>query len=404
MHHSLNDIGDQILKSIQDSRTPLTDSLLKVVIFLVSATVVLGILERFFERLQKKGDRTESGQSSVRFFFIILYYITLLIALYLTLRSIITELTASESSTLQDMILWLHGDTKTATEYGIKYLVALVIFVVFYSVQNAFFKFLRNHLMARRNINEHFVNVLLNVVKYILLSFLMVASALQIMITGGDSIIALIIYAYICVAIAVPFRQISTRLTDSNKTVEYLITFAGQLFGVIIYVGVIFLLYLGLRTFLGSGGKDISDLLDLPEESISAELKTVFLPNQTLTKSLTSTSKEKIVVHSDDELNIIYYNGKKVGVNTSGRKYEFYGVSVNQPEVTAVKEMTFMYTGRAQEAEKALSGSSSSHFYYNKKNNNCLVLTVNNHSNRVVSITYYSDFERATRSKTLVEE
>ena len=403
MHNRLYDIGDQILRAIQASRTPLTDALLRVLLFFAVSAIVLAVIERIFEMVWKKGGRSEADRHSLRFIFIMLNYLVLIIALYLTLRAIVTELTATEASGIQDVILWLHKDTQTVTEYGIKYLVALVIFIIFHAIQSGFFKVLKNHLIEK-NVSEHFVNVLTNVVKYILLSFLIIASALQIMITGGNSVIALIIYAYLCVTIAVPFRQISQRISDSGKTVQYLITFAGQVFGVIIYAGVIFLLYLGLRNFLSSGGKDISEYLRMPEADLAAELKTTFFTNQDLSRSLSGTTSGSIVIHSDDELNIIYYNGKQVGINTTGREYQFYGVSVNQPEITAVHDMTFPYTGKAQEADNMLAGSSTSHFYYSNKNNDCLVMTVNNHSNRVVSITYYSDYDTIAKTKHLVEE
>jgi len=399
----LNDIGDDILKVIQANRTPLTDALLKIIIFLVAATVFLHFLERFFESLQKKSGRPEEDQTSLRFIFIILQYITLLVALYMVLRAVVAEINATNTSRLEDVIQWLHRDTSTLKDYCIKYLVALVIFLVFHALQTGFFKFLKYRLSSR-DISERFITITTNLVKYILLSFMIVASALQIMITGGTSILGVIIFAYICVVISVPVRTITAKLSSSSKTIEYVLTFAGQLFGVLIYAGVIFVLYLGLKSFLGSGGQEISDLLRLPEDKLSTELHTHFESNPDLSKSLSGTSSVPIVIHSDEELNIIYYKGKQVGIQTSGRKYQFYGISVNMPEVTAVHEMTYKYTGVAGEGERTLTGSSSAHYYYNKKENDCLVMTVNKRSNRIVSLTYYSDFDAVSKNRTLVEE
>jgi hypothetical protein len=66
--------------------------------------------------------------------------------------------------------------------------------------------------------------------------------------------------------------------------------------------------------------------------------------------------------------------------------------------------MTYKYTGVAGEGERTLTGSSSAHYYYNKKENDCLVMTVNKRSNRIVSLTYYSDFDAVSKNRTLVEE
>ena len=399
----LYDIGDDILKSIQDNRTPLTDALLKITILFIVATVFLHFLERFFESLQKKSGRPEEDQNSLRFIFIMLHYVTLLIALYMILRSVVAEINATDTSRLEDIIQWLHKDTSTTKEYLIKYMVALVVFAVFHTMQTGFFKFLKYRLSSR-NVSDRFISITTNLVKYILLSFLIVASALQIMITGGTSILAVILFAYICVVISVPVRKITSHFSEKNKTIEYVLTFAGQVFGVMVYVGVIFVLYLGLKSFLGSGGQDISDLLHLPEDKISTELHTHFTANPELSKSLSGSSSVPIVIRSDGELNVIYYKGKQVGIQTSGRKYQFYGISVNMPEITAVHEMTFKYTGVAGEGERSLTGSSSAHYYYNKKNNDCLVMTVNKRSNRIVSLTYYSDFDAVAQTRTLVEE
>ena len=51
-----------------------------------------------------------------------------------------------------------------------------------------------------------------------------------------------------------------------------------------------------------------------------------------------------------------------------------------------------------------MSGASRVHYYYNIRNNDCLVLTVNSHSNRVVSVTYYTDYDMIVKNKILVEE
>ena len=399
----LFDIGDDILKSIQANRTPLTDALLKITIFLLAATVFLRLLEHFFESLQKKSGRPEEDQNSLRVIFIMLHYVTLLIALAMILRSIVAEINATDTSSLEDVIQWLHRDTTELKDYIIKYLVALVIFVVFHLIQNGFFKFVK-YKLSSRDISERFINITINLVRYILLSFLIVASALQIMITGGDSFLGVLIFTYICIVISVPIRKITNHLSSSSKTNEYVITFAGQIFGVLIYAGVIFVLYLGLKSFLGSGGQEISDYLRMSENELSTKLNTVFLSDPDLSKSLSAKSSTPIVIHSDGELNIIYYKGQQVGVQTSGRKYQFYGISVNQPEITAVHEMTYKYTGVASEGERSLSGSSNSHFYYNKQSNDCLVMTVNKKSNRIVSLTYYSDFDTVAKTKTLVDE
>ncbi len=402
MRQVFNEFGDDILQSIRENSTPLTNSLLKITLALVISMAVLWGVEKIFEIIQKKGGHREADLYAMRFVCVMIQYVILITALYFVLRSVITAISERETSSLQDVILWLHQDTVTLYDYAIKLLVALVIFVIFHAAQTGLFRLIKRYL-DRLDVREEFVNLILNLVKYILLSFIVILSMLQLMITGGNNLLALITYTYICVTIALPFKMIKQRFPNSSQTVEWVLTIAGRVFGMILLVAAMYGLYAGLKYFLWSGGNEMSAFLNLPESSIETELNTTFTLEPNLTSALSQKSGSHIIVRSDGELNIIYMEGDRVGVNTSGRKYQFFGVSVNQPEISAVHNMTYKYNGTGEEVTK-MPGSSRAHYYYNTQNNDCLVLTVNTHSNRVVSVTYYNDYQRIIRDKILTED
>ena len=68
-------------------------------------------------------------------------------------------------------------------------------------------------------------------------------------------------------------------------------------------------------------------------------------------------------MRTDGELNIIYVSGKQIGVNTTGRKYKFFNVAVNQSEISAVKNMTYKYKKSKEVLEDMSKGVSDSFAY-----------------------------------------
>lgn len=397
------DIGDIIYKSIQESRTPFSDALLKVGIGLAVFALVLTLLEagaRFYIRKTHGG---EAEEATAQLIFSMIRYLVLITAGYFIVRACINEFTTTEVVGIKDMVLWLHSGTKTLFDYGIKILVALVIFVLFFVSQNALFNAIRRKL-DKKGVRENFSRLTLNLVKYILLTFITVSSILQLMITGGDSLLIHAAFALICVIISIPFKKLEERFTRQNKTLEMLLSFIGAVAAVIATVAIAYGIFAGIESLLKSGGTDISRYLTLSEEELSATLEEKFTPNPTLTASLSENYPGAVVVKSGDELNLIYVDGKLIGINTSGRKYSFYGVSCNQPEITATHEMTYEYRNSGWEVSGVSSGISQSHYYYNRAENTCLAMTVNLYSNRVVSITWYNDFAKIADSLTLTGE
>ena len=403
MSNRVETLGDILLKNIQNNRTPLTDALLRIIIFLVISMLILWGLEKMFEALRKKSDHQEADRAAVSFVFLMIRYMILIAALFILIRSCVAELTASDSPTFQNMILWLHSDTVTIYDYGLKILIALLVFISFNGLQALFFRSIKRKLDAR-NVDEDFTALILNLVKYILLSFLVVATSLQLMITGGKSLIAIAIFVYICIMVAVPTKQIRNRLSGENKSFELFFTIMGRIMGMVVYVGVIFGLYILIRNFLGSGGRELSPFVAKSEAELATALETKFEYNDDLGKAVSDTLGLPIKIKSDGELNLIYLNKRLIGLNTSGRKYQFFGVSVNEPEITAVHRMGFLHDSSAQEVGSIAEGASRSHYYFDTKSNECLVLTINSYSNRVVSITYYNDFAAVSNRLVLTND
>ena len=390
----LRNISDTIYSAIQKSRTPFTDSLLRIAIILGVSLIVMSTIEFILKAVFRRSPRGDDYIQTMSFILVLIRYTLLLTCAYIALRACISELTNMQANNIKDVILWLHTDTVTLFDYGIKILIALVIFLLFNAAQNGLIKILRRHL-EKREVNETFSKVLINIIKYTLLAFLIVSSALQLMITGGDNIIFLAIYIYICVIIAVPFKSIQASLSGKNKGMDMLMSLISWTSGAILLIAVVVGLFNGISYLLHSGGTDITMLLREPQATIEERMNTVFLTDRRLTTTLKSKSgpSAKLTVETDGKLNLLFLDGVRVGINTSGRDYQFYNIAINQPEITAVRNMNYEYETEWEDSSGLEQNVSRTHYYCNGLHNDCLALTVNLYSNRVVNMTYYDNYK-----------
>ena len=186
----------------------------------------------------------------------------------------------------------------------------------------------------------------------------------------------------------------STGLNSGRQTRKIISAVIG-----LIIVGIIcFGIYKGAQYFTGSGGKDITDKLTMTEDELAKDMKITFEDNENKVKSVQQYSRGTVTVRSGKDLNVIYINGKQMGINTSSRSYRFYGVGINDPEVNADKNMTFKADGAMSILSDLTGGKSDVYYYYNETDNDCLVLVINKESNRVVDMTYYYDYKKVTES------
>ena len=152
-------------------------------------------------------------------------------------------------------------------------------------------------------------------------------------------------------------------------------------------------IYKGTTYLTGSGGKDITSKLTMTEDELAKDMKIEFEDNADKVKGVQQYSNSKDVkVRSGKELNIIYIDGKQMGINTSSRKYRFFDVGINDAEgsLVVLADMT--------------GGHSDAYYYFNKEKNDCLVLNVNKENNRVVNMTYYTDYKKVTETLGKVDE
>ena len=182
--------------------------------------------------------------------------------------------------------------------------------------------------------------------------------------------------------------------SSTGTIIRFFLKLFRKLIGFGIAVVIVYVIYQGIFYLTDSGGFEVARMLPMSESKIEKELDTSFHEDNSLIGEVTQFPESGMHVMTDGHLNIVYENNVKVAVNTSSRKYKFYGIGINQPQIENSKRMSYNYDGVFQRTEDTLSGISDTYYYYNRKKNDCLAITVNSTSNRVVNLTYYCDFER----------
>ena len=189
-----------------------------------------------------------------------------------------------------------------------------------------------------------------------------------------------------------------------NSNVRRLFRLLGHLVIVLLLVFVVNLSYRGIVYMLGSGGEEISWTFSMADNLIGLKLDTKFKKADASDKIIPVYTFGKMTVKSDGEINIVYVDGRRVGFNTESRDYKMYGIAVNQRAVDISKKTTFFYDKKVRTLEDAYGSNSDTIYYVNSEDNECVAVTVNNTSNRVIAVSYFTDFEKVTENAILSVE
>ena len=161
--------------------------------------------------------------------------------------------------------------------------------------------------------------------------------------------------------------------------------------GLVIVALAVFGIIKVVNFIVNSGGKDISEYLAKSESEIAQELGLTFEQHDERAPMIQQYSGGKVTVRSAGDLEVIYIDGKQVGVATDGRDYRFFGIGINDMGPRLEYIITYKYEKIFVVANDLTGGNSESKFFYNTADNTCLVITLNTTSNRVVYMTYFTD-------------
>lgn len=328
------------------------------------------------------------------------------------------------SGTWKELIDWFYNNDGSVSDYIIKIIIAVIIFMAVSEIITRLARLLQSTLDASK-VNRYVSRFLIWIIKHSILIYVIMIMVNQLLKVEASPLVTFTASACIVLLLVVegvltklisqvihfvadlfrdeddPFYYDSTviripALSSKTSTGRFIRMISGILYrvtGIAIAVIVVFFCYKGILYVTRSGGAEMSWVIFKSEYSMSQDLGTLFVENDSLIEDIPIYADGRISVKTGNELNLIYFNGQKVGVNTSSRDYKFYGVSINQPEVKAVKEMTYDYEETTQVVQDIGNGVSNSYIYYNRTRGDALILVVNKGSNRVASMTYYTDLK-----------
>ncbi|GEM_PF-5189648 len=331
--------------------------------------------------------------------------------------------------TKDEFISWLHESQGSLGNYLLKILLAILIyFIISDSLTSIIRKVLKKDEDPRsRQIDQssRVLAVILYIFKYVLLIIVLydiihqlgiveTSPSVTLLVSGGV-VLLLLLTGTLAKGIRKLARYLNrlargedieyADITDTKKrrfaglsmhsgtrrSIFRLLSFLYKTAGIVIGVALALVACRGISYVLESKGTDISHLLALPEYQLSREFQAEFRWDKELPDKLPVKLGEHVEVKTNGDINLIFVDGSFTAINTSSRDYRFYEVGINQSIRSSLRRTTFRYENTSKLTQNTHGNYSDSYIYCNWSDNNCLILTVNNTSNRVASLTYIRD-------------
>ncbi|MCM1089445.1 MAG: hypothetical protein NC092_05295 [Butyrivibrio sp.] len=143
---------------------------------------------------------------------------------------------------------------------------------------------------------------------------------------------------------------------------------------------------------------DLTPYLKMTKSDLERTLGVSLSDNPNMLKKIYEYTEGEITVdgNSGNSFGIIYIDGQQSGLHTDSRIYGMYGIKIGDAFISLEDKITYPYERKYEVLNDIGQGASTATFYQNYTNNDCLVVVVNDTSNRVVALTYYSNGKKAT--------
>ncbi len=142
--------------------------------------------------------------------------------------------------------------------------------------------------------------------------------------------------------------------------------------------------------------KDISNCVNMDSAALEKELGVKLERNDKTAGRVRQYSSGNVTTDGNGDIAVLYLDGKQFGIHIDNKKYSIYGIKIGDTLIDVRNNITYKYENTFNVMNDLYSGKSTSDFYFSRATNDCLMLTYNDTSGRVVAITYFNDFRRAT--------
>jgi len=144
---------------------------------------------------------------------------------------------------------------------------------------------------------------------------------------------------------------------------------------------------------------DVTNDLKMTEAQLANKYGTTFSDNPSMAKQVPQYSNPQtttITVRSDGTYDVIYANGRQIGVGTGGKRCQAYHVRWGYNEKDVNEKLAFQYEEEPSEVLNDMAeGHSTATFYVKGSTNEGIVFVRNNTTNCVIYILYYSNIHKA---------
>ena len=150
---------------------------------------------------------------------------------------------------------------------------------------------------------------------------------------------------------------------------------------------------------------DVTPYLKMSKSDIERNLGVSLSDSPNMVKRIYAFTDGEVTVdgNSDNNVGIIYIDGKQSGFHTDNRIYGMYGVKIGDAVISLGDKLTYPSERTYEILNDVGQGSSTATFYQNYTRNDCLVIIANDTSGRVVALTYFSDGKKATNQLSQIK-
>lgn len=181
-----------------------------------------------------------------------------------------------------------------------------------------------------------------------------------------------------------------------------------DLMGIIKWIVIALIVVVGVKLFVNlvnPKATDVTAYVNMETADVEAELDVTLPLAPDMAGKINQWSNNRVVtVNSDGEIGVVYMDGKHIGLHIADKKYTMFGVKIGDGETTIDNNITFDYENSMFVLNDMAEGKSTATYYYNKTNNDCLVVIINDNSNRVVAMTYFNNYAKVTETLSGLDE
>lgn len=153
-----------------------------------------------------------------------------------------------------------------------------------------------------------------------------------------------------------------------------------------------------------AGPKDITDYVNKSESEIEKALGVNLVDSPEKVSSVHQYSNGKISVSSDGNISVVYIDGVQKGVKIDNKKYTMFGIKIGDSGNHISDKFSYDYENSFVVLNDLMSGKSTTEYYYNRSKNDCFIVIINEDSGRVVSMSYYNDFQLISENLSGIDD